>query len=363
MDWEVAGQNGEGGATKSPKRKGRKMKKWAVALLVIAVIVVVTRVSSCVKNQPKSLAWPTSGLATLLPDPPTKKGEVIVNSDDAFSATISNCDESQYNAYVESCKQKGFTTDAESMTQSYEAYTEDGNHLRLSYYSSSKEISVMLDAAVEMGDLAWPTSGAGALVPAPASKKGKVSADRSTYFSASVGDTDASAFAAYADACIAAGFNVDYSKGDTSFSAKNADGVKVSLSYKGFNTMEVSVDSSDAPSTPASAPAENQKSDGASASSGDSSASSVSGGVTPSFKETMDSYEDFMNQYVDFMKKYKEAGNDAAMLADYGKMMTSYADWVSKIDDIDEDALSASDCAYYLEVQGRVTQKLAEIGQ
>lgn len=51
------------------------------------------------------------------------------------------------------------------------------------------------------------------------------------------------------------------------------------------------------------------------------------------------------------------------MLADYGKMMTSYADWVSKIDDIDEDALSASDCAYYLEVQGRVTQKLAEIGQ
>ena len=39
MDWEVAGQNGEDGATKSPKRKGRKMKKWAVALLVIAVIV------------------------------------------------------------------------------------------------------------------------------------------------------------------------------------------------------------------------------------------------------------------------------------------------------------------------------------
>ena len=249
------------------------------------------------------------------------------------------------------------------MTQSYEAYTEDGNHLRLSYYSSSKEISVMLDAAVEMSDLAWPTSGAGALVPAPASKKGKVSADRSTYFSASVGDTDASAFAAYADACIAAGFNVDYSKGDTSFNAKNADGVKVSLSYKGFNTMEVSVDSSDASSASAPAPAENQKSDGASASSGDSSASSVSGGVTPSFKETMDSYEDFMNQYVDFMKKYKESGNDAAMLADYGKMMTSYADWVSKIDDIDEDALSASDCAYYLEVQGRVTQKLAEIGQ
>lgn len=359
MDWEVAGQNGEGGATKSPKRKGRKMKKWAVALLVIAVIVVVTRVSSCVKNQPKSLAWPTSGLATLLPDPPTKKGEVTVNSDDAFSAIITNCDESQYNAYVESCKQKGFTTDAESRTQSYEAYTEDGNHLRLSYYSSSKEIDVMLDAAVEMSDLAWPTSGAGALVPAPASKKGKVSADRSTYFSASVGDTDASAFATYADACIAAGFNVDYSKGDTNFNAKNADGVKVSLSYKGFNTMEVSVDSSDA----SSASAESQKSDGASASSGGSSASSVSGGVTPSFKETMDSYEDFMSQYVDFMKKYKESGNDAAMLADYGKMMTSYADWVSKIDDIDEDALSASDCAYYLEVQGRVTQKLAEIGQ
>ena len=72
MDWEVAGQNGEGGAVKPPKRKGRKMRKWAVALLVIAVIVVVAQVSSCVKNQPKSLAWPSSGLAPLLPDPPPK---------------------------------------------------------------------------------------------------------------------------------------------------------------------------------------------------------------------------------------------------------------------------------------------------
>lgn len=49
------------------------------------------------------------------------------------------------------------------------------------------------------------------------------------------------------------------------------------------------------------------------------------------------------------------------MLADYGSMMQQYSDWSQKFDDVDESALSAEDQAYYLEVQGRVLQKLSEI--
>ena len=75
----------------------------------------------------------------------------------------------------------------------------------------------------------------------------------------------------------------------------------------------------------------------------------------------MDGYENFMNDYVEFMKKYQDSDDTASMLADYGKMMSNYAEWTAKFDDIDSGSLSAEDTAYYLEVQGRVLQKLSEI--
>ena len=61
------------------------------------------------------------------------------------------------------------------------------------------------------------------------------------------------------------------------------------------------------------------------------------------------------------MKKYEDSDDTTSMLADYGSMMQQYSDWSKKFDDVDENSLSADDQAYYLEVQGRVAQKLSEI--
>lgn len=68
-----------------------------------------------------------------------------------------------------------------------------------------------------------------------------------------------------------------------------------------------------------------------------------------------------MNSYVEFMKKYEDSDDATSMLADYGSMMQQYSDWSKKFDDVDESSLSADDQAYYLEVQGRVAQKLSEV--
>lgn len=68
-----------------------------------------------------------------------------------------------------------------------------------------------------------------------------------------------------------------------------------------------------------------------------------------------------MNSYVEFMKKYEDSDDATSILADYGSMMQQYSDWSKKFDDVDESSLSADDQAYYLEVQGRVAQKLSEI--
>lgn len=49
------------------------------------------------------------------------------------------------------------------------------------------------------------------------------------------------------------------------------------------------------------------------------------------------------------------------MLIEYSDFVTKYADYVSKIEAIDEDELSAADLAYYIEVTARVTEKLSKI--
>lgn len=246
MDWEVAGKDkgaAGGAAPKSPNRKGKKMKKRVIAAVVIVAAIALLNIQSCIKNQPKNLSWPTSGLATMLPDPPTKKGEVNSDSDKSFSADIAGVSDEQYKSYVESCKEKGFTTDAESDTDTYEAYSSEGYKLRLTHYSfsSDNEMTISLDAPIEMGALSWPTSGVGSNAPVPTSKKGKVDSDSSTRFHAYVGDTDKSAYSAYVDACITAGFDVDYHKGDTTFYADRSDGVHINVEYKGFNTISVTV--------------------------------------------------------------------------------------------------------------------------
>lgn len=101
------------------------------------------------------------------------------------------------------------------------------------------------------------------------------------------------------------------------------------------------------------------------ASADDSSAASdepaYSDEVSPDFKEAMDAYEAFIDEYVEFMKTYSAADDPTVLLAEYSDIMTRYAEYMYWIDSIDESELSPADEAYYLEVTGRVTQKLAEV--
>lgn len=360
MEWEAAGRPGEKDSVQGsmpPKKKGGKGKLAGIAVAALVLIFVISRIGSCGGSSgSKALAWPSSGLATLLPDPPTKKGEVYTNSDSELWAKIGECSAEQYSQYVAACKDKGFTVDAVNETKSYEAYSEDGHKLELSFYESGKEISVKVTAPIAMGAISWPAAGPASLVPAPASVTGKIDRDSSTYFYTYVGETDINAYAAYVDACIAAGYDVDYHKGDTSFYADNANGVHVAVEYVGFNTMTVKVDTSkatDGAATPAAA------SEAPAAEAPAASTSSSSSDV----REALDAYEAFMNEYCDFMEKYAADGHPVSMLADYGTMMTKYADAMAKFDAIDESSLSAEDDAYYLEVQGRVLQRLAAVGQ
>ena len=84
-------------------------------------------------------------------------------------------------------------------------------------------------------------------------------------------------------------------------------------------------------------------------------------GLRSDFKAAMDSYETFMNDYVAFMKKYKDNPSDLSLLTDYADYVSKYANFVADFDKWDSQDMNAAELAYYIDVQARVTKKLAEV--
>lgn len=411
MGWEMADENKqipepprtEKEPKKQPKEAKPKKKHGCLFKLIVAVVIVIAIAIAAMEIQQfqkdnASYTWPTSGISALLPQPSSDKGEIALNSDDSFKADIKKTSQADYSNYLTACKEKGFTVDANSTALGYSAFNEDGYELKLSYSSSSQEMDIDLAAPIEMGSLSWPTMGAAALVPAPQATRGKIVSDSDSTFNAYVGDTDIDAFNAYVDSCIAAGYDVDHNRTDTSYSAKNTDGAKVSVSYEGANVARIYVT---APKEEKAPEATAQSEEPAKENTADQTADAqqdaanqmkddevstsdkakdalgslvntvtdaASGLVTPEFKEMMDGYEAFMDSYCDFMVKYTDASNSgdsaslSAMMGDYTSLMQQEIEWADKVNAVDQGSLSAADTAYYLAVTGRVTQKLIDMG-
>lgn len=83
--------------------------------------------------------------------------------------------------------------------------------------------------------------------------------------------------------------------------------------------------------------------------------------VSADFKAAMDAYEAFIDEYVTFIKKYEEEGRPLSMLSEYTELMTQYTEFAETMAAYNGDNLSAADYAYYIEVMGRVSQKLLEL--
>ena len=77
------------------------------------------------------------------------------------------------------------------------------------------------------------------------------------------------------------------------------------------------------------------------------------------FKQTMDDYEAFFDSYCELMKNYND--DPVSYMDEYAEMMQKYAVVMEELDEIDEDELTDEELAYYLEVMGRINQKLAEV--
>ena len=185
--------------------------------------------------------WSSVVLAEMLPQPKSPYGEIISNSKDYLSLDVHKTAEDQYKEYIEACKEKGFTIEAEASESSFYAFNDKGYKLSLSYYDFDNEMNINLNSAMEMETITWPDSEMAKLLPVPKSTIGKIYSNDEDSFSVYIGDTTIDDYNAYVKACEEKGFTVDVQKKDKTFSAKNSDSYKLSVDYKGNNVIYISV--------------------------------------------------------------------------------------------------------------------------
>lgn len=231
----------------------KKVKKSLFIRVACAVILVVffavfvfsRRYGNEIKESNATFKWPVSGIALQVPQPKSNKGEITYNDDDKFWVEVRNVSQERYENYINDCKDRGFTIDSEKNSYSYDAYNNDGYHLELTYYSSSDNLYIHVEAPEPMSNIQWPKSDIAKRLPTPKSSYGNIYWEADYGFVIYLGNTSKQDFLDYADACYDAGFTVDYKKGDTYFWADDSEGYHVNLRYEGNNIMFIRIDDPD----------------------------------------------------------------------------------------------------------------------
>lgn len=80
--------------------------------------------------------------------------------------------------------------------------------------------------------------------------------------------------------------------------------------------------------------------------------------VSPEFKEMMDSYEAFFDEYIEFMESYDSDTAGFTTMLEYADMVAQYAEMVAAMEKVEDSEMTEAELAYYLEVSGRIYQKL-----
>ncbi|WP_322152874.1 DUF6591 domain-containing protein [Paratractidigestivibacter sp.] len=109
-------------------------------------------------------------------------------------------------------------------------------------WESDSLFKVSIESPRELTELTWPTVGPASVVPAPESTMGKTDVNTSDRYCVWIGNTPIKSYSAYVDKLMSAGFNVDYSRSEKWFKAKNAEGYDILAEYLGYDTMYIWVD-------------------------------------------------------------------------------------------------------------------------
>ena len=331
-----------------------------IVALVLAFPFLALMGNKSVSKDYKDFDWNNIKLHEFLPEPKSHSGEIVRNKDDSLNMDI-KASESDFDEYVKACKEMGYTVETNETDGMYSAYNGDGYDLSLIFFDDY--YSLDLEAPEKMGDIEWPDSALAKMLPVPKSKTGKINNDSSDCLSVSVDKTSESDFKEYVKACKEKGFDVDYSNGDDYYRAKNSKDYSLDVSLSAFNVMKIYLSAPEEETTEEeTSKAESSKQESSKAESSKKEQSSKSSdSVTPEFKKAMDKYEEFFDEYAEFMEKYANSDNPASMMKEYSEYMTKYTETMQAFSECEDEEMTEADSLYYLEVQTRINQKLANI--
>lgn len=184
--------------------------------------------------------WESIVLKDRLPKPSSEYGEINSNSSDRLSAYVYKFSANDFVSYIDLCKEKGYTVEAEETGDSFDAFSKDGYKLSLSYMEYSEEMKISLDEPIELSKVDWPDSSLSKKLPKPNFEKGLITEDSDELFSAYI-EMSFDNFNKYVHKCEEKGFTVERDSEDKYYSAKNGAGNELEVSYYGNNVVEISI--------------------------------------------------------------------------------------------------------------------------
>lgn len=187
------------------------------------------------------LNWSKHDVSAILPEPKSTIGTFVVENDETNEIIVSKSEIDDFKEYRDACKKKGFTIDSKSESDSYTAYDEDGNKVRISHNVGNSEMTIVFEYPMEFKSIKWPTVGVATLAPIPNSLSGKVVNDYGWTYSVYIENTTMEEYEEYVQKCIDAGFKKDVSNYGDSVWADYSDDIDINVSYEGFNIMYIHV--------------------------------------------------------------------------------------------------------------------------
>lgn len=192
----------------------------------------------------ENISWSSLKLGKYIPDFGVDKARLISNSEENLYLDYYDIEKSRFESYVDKCKEDGYSIDSKSDDESYEAWSSDGYYLKVLYsdLDDKNSVSIRLEDPIEKNTIQWPNSNLGKSVPKPKYLIGEVTSESDDLFSVYLTSVEPSYFSEYVTLCMDNGFNKDYFKSETYYSAENDKGLSLTVEFMGNNTLYISID-------------------------------------------------------------------------------------------------------------------------
>lgn len=217
-----------------------KNKHITVILTVIVFVLIIpfclfnnldAEMKNTAKYKEKTLEWPSTGLAAMLPAPDSKYGKILYDYSDKTMIHIYVSSKDEYLTYRKKCIEYGFndiTYDGDDAMYAYNSYN---YYINLFYSDYNDELSVYIEALESFDGFKWPKNNLLKLLPTPNADKSNVISDSADYCSIHIADYSLDDVESYIDECIDAGFTEDHSRESGYYYAYTKNGERLTIRY------------------------------------------------------------------------------------------------------------------------------------